>query len=132
MGPGKIKQPFHLLIVDDEVLLADNLRYILGRHFERVSTAHNGLAALELMQQQTFDCVVSDVNMPVMGGIELVRSARSLGFTTPFIFYSAYASDEILQETLKYGVYCFVNKPDFEGLEAAVHRGFADGFVRRT
>jgi len=75
----------HILLVDDESSITDNLAPFLERAGFEVSTAPNGKLALELIDQEEIDLVVSDVLMPVLDGRELLRSLRQADNWIPVI-----------------------------------------------
>lgn len=60
-----------ILVVDDELASTDLFRFVLEAAGYRVLTAHHGRAALEMVSREAVDLILSDVMMPVMGGIEL-------------------------------------------------------------
>jgi FixJ family two-component response regulator len=59
-------------------------------------------------------CVIADVQMPAMTGVELQYQLRSKGYRVPFIFISAFPEDNIRQRALRDGAVCFLAKP-FDG-----------------
>ena len=122
----------NLLLVDDEPLILKNLKYLLADYCENIFTAENGLEALEVLSRESVQCVVCDINMPKMNGVEFVKRIRGDGNEVPFIFYTGHGNDELMMESVKYGVFDFLNKPDLRGLEEVVERGLKEGFVRAT
>lgn len=80
----------HVLVVDDE----EAITYIFRRYLEaagyRVSTAQDGVEALALLDQQSFDAMVTDVRMPRMNGSELIRHVRPLYPELPIAVVSGY------------------------------------------
>ncbi|MHB0915679.1 MAG: GAF domain-containing protein [Thermoleophilia bacterium] len=93
--PGKI------LLVDDEESVRSVLRETLSRAGHEVDVASNGEAALEQIRKNDYDCIVSDVKMPVMNGAELHQAAKKLKPETAgrFIFISG---DTVNEETRDY------------------------------
>ena len=112
----------HLLIVDDEVELAEALGSILETSTLRVIVCFSAQDALKKINEKNFDCIVSDLSMPLMTGVEFLKQIRGLGYTTPFIIYTAFGSDENAMEAAKYGCYDFIEKPQSSGLKESVHR----------
>lgn len=100
-----------VLIVDDE----SEIREILSIHVEsygfQVFEAEDGERALEVMRDNDIDVVLSDIMMPRMSGMVLLRSLRDEGFEAPFIFLTAYASKEATVEALRLGAFDFLEKP---------------------
>ncbi|MFK7160774.1 response regulator [Marinospirillum sp. MEB164] len=79
----------HILVVDDDALAAEMLVAILEDQEHQVVQASDALAALEALQQQpSIELIISDLQMPLMNGIELFRELRDQGSTRPFILLS--------------------------------------------
>ncbi len=117
-----------LLIVDDEPDIVDRLKLILEDYAETVITATNGIEALKAVKENEIHCIVCDINMPKMNGVEVIKSIRSDGIKTPFVFYTAHGNKDLMLEAVKYGAFDFLNKPNLEGLEDVVSRGLSEGF----
>lgn len=94
----------HILIVDDNRDLADNLAEILTEEGWTTSTAYSGEEALLAAEAARFDCVLTDIRMPGMNGVELVRqlAAREPGAT--YLLMTAYTSDQVLSAAEHLGV----------------------------
>ena len=118
----------NLLIVDDEPILLKRLKLSLEEYAREIFTAQNGLEALEVLKQHEIHCVICDVSMPKMNGVELIKHIREEGNNVPFIFYTGHGSRELMLEVVKYGAFDFLDKPNFERLEDAVSRGLKFGF----
>src|SRR6266478_2381352 len=100
-----------LLIVDDELSMRQFLTHLFQRDGHTIRTAENGRQAMELLRQQPADVVISDVKMPDMGGIELLRAARELQPNIEIIMMTAFANEGIAHEAFMLGAFDFVNKP---------------------
>lgn len=122
----------NLLIVEDEELLAENMCFLLKSYTEQIFIAHNGFEALKVLKRESIHCVVCDISMPQMNGVQLIKRAREEGKAVPFIFYTAYGHSELMMEVAKYGAFDFLNKPNFEGLQEVVTRGLKEGFNRKS
>lgn len=122
----------NLLIVDDEKMLVENMTFILSPHASKIFAGHNGKEGLEVLEREEIHCVICDITMPVMNGVEFIKEARKKGHEVPFIFYSAYGNHDLMLEVSKYGAFDFLSKPDFNDLEAVVTRGLAEGFKRQN
>jgi two-component system alkaline phosphatase synthesis response regulator PhoP len=81
-----MKTPVRILVVDDEVHLADGIRENLEAEGYDVVVAHDGVAGLELTRSQPFDLVVLDVMMPRMDGLAVCSQLRHEGRHTPVLF----------------------------------------------
>lgn len=111
---NKIQLQGNVLLVDDEEdireILADKLQSAGLSVFE----AENGKLALEKVHSNKIDVVISDLKMPVMSGLELLKNMRETGFTQPVIMLTAFASQESTIEALRLGAFDYLTKP-FEG-----------------
>ena len=98
----------HILVVDDDPMLRDLLVKTLEAIGHMAVAAENGLQALSLLQQQTFSIVISDIKMPEMDGVELLRRIRSAHPGLPVLFISGFATAELLGRAEPDG---FLTKP---------------------
>lgn len=109
---------FRLLIADDSDSMRRVIRGVLMRlGFEQIDEAADGLEALRLFRLTQYDLVVTDLAMPNMNGIELLREIRELSGRryTPVLIVSGQLSERNLREALDAGVDGFVAKPYVEG-----------------
>lgn len=90
-----------LLVVDDDVEHAALLGYLLAEHNFQTTLAYDGAEALQKIQTNYFDFIVSDIRMPGMSGIELMQMCKTVISEPPkFLFvtgYTDYPEDEILK-----------------------------------
>ncbi len=102
-----------LLLVEDDV----NLSYIVQTSLEdliggyQVFTAANGAEGLKIWEQEKPDIIVSDIDMPVMNGFDMVRRIRETDKTTPILLGSALTSPKDVKQGFKLGVNNYVKKP---------------------
>ena len=89
---------YRILIVDDQVALADTLRQILERHGYECSVAHTGKQAIDQLTSFYPDLVLSDVIMPGMDGIEFARVAQNVLPGCPVLLCSGNATSQELIE----------------------------------
>src|SRR5918997_1677507 len=101
----------NILIVDDEQGMRQLLSLVFGRAGHQVRAAENGRRALELLRESSADLIVSDVRMPDMGGIELLRAARELAPDVAVVMMTAFATVETAREAFKLGADDFIQKP---------------------
>jgi len=100
-----------VLLVDDEQLFLKATNRSLSRTFDVVATT-SPLEALELLQQKSFDCLVSDLRMPEMAGLELLNRAAELDPRLGLVAMSAFSDAEALIEAINSGaVMAFLIKP---------------------
>ena len=113
----------NILIVDDELSMRQFLTHLFQREGHTVRVAENGRRAMTLMSEQPADVVISDVKMPDMGGIELLRAARELNSNIEVIMMTAFANEATAHEAFLLGAFDFVHKPfDNELLKEKVAR----------
>jgi len=101
----------NLLVVDDELGMRQFLTHLLQREGHTVRVAENGQQAMTLLQQQPADLMLSDVRMPDMTGIELLRAARASDPQLEVIMMTAFANVDTAREAFLLGAYDFVQKP---------------------
>ena len=100
-----------ILIVDDEVSMREFLEIMLSKEGHKVSSAGSGKEALNMLNDTIYDLIVSDVQMPGMNGIELLRNVKEVCPDTTVIMITAYASTESGVEAMKAGAYDYITKP---------------------
>lgn len=115
----------NLLIVDDEIDLLINMKELLEDEAQNIFIANNGEEGLAIIKTQKIDCVVSDVKMPIMDGLEFIKIARKLGLNMPFIFYTGHGSVELKSQVHQLGAMDLLTKPNFLNLEQAVRIAMA-------
>ena len=108
-----------ILIVDDEQSMLEFLEYVLNKEGYKVRCAQEGEQALKLLSGESeFDLVISDLRMPDVDGLELLKASRAADPELPFIFMTAYASSDTAIEALKLGAFDYITKPfDVEELK---------------
>ena len=117
----------NLLIVDDELEIINELKELLANQADQIFSATDGAEALDILDEERIDCIVSDIRMPDMDGVEFLKELYELKKHRPFIFFTAYGSST-LEESLKdYGCYAMVDKPDIDDLSTIVERGLYFG-----
>lgn len=100
-----------ILIVDDDQRMTRTLADILIVAGHEAVEASSGLRALEQVQTTSFDCVLTDVKMPEMNGVELHRRLRQVQPGLPVLLMTAYAADELIRQGLDEGVVGVFDKP---------------------
>ncbi len=110
------KKVIRLLIAEDSLTVRNMLRTMLELAGFAVTTAVNGIEALQMSQRETFDAVVSDIEMPGMNGFELTKSLRSMsGFENlPIILVTSLESDDDRRRGLEAGASAYIVKSNFE------------------
>jgi len=100
-----------VLIVDDEKSMRDLLTITLEKAGHDVTAADGGEAAIEAIRKETFDAIVTDLRMPRVDGMQVLRAARDLSPETAVIVITALASTETAVEAMKLGAYDYITKP---------------------
>jgi DNA-binding NtrC family response regulator len=104
-------QKYSILIVEDEIDLADSLKQLLSDDFNQIDIAMNGREALDHLENNSFDLILSDILMPIMSGHDLIRSLRLKGNHTPVIFMTGNGTKDLVQSAIKLGAVDFIDKP---------------------
>jgi len=101
----------HILVVDDESALRDQLRQTLGRQQYRVDTAANGEEALDKLCNDTYDLVLLDIMMPGLDGMAVLREMRRVGLHTPVLMLTARGDTDDRVQGLDQGADDYLAKP---------------------
>jgi len=119
------KKPI-ILVVDDE----KEIREAISRHFRflgyEIETAENGKIALQILQDKRIDVIISDIKMPVMDGIELLREVKLIYPLTHVIMITGYVTQENVLSCMRHGADTCIYKPisDMSELETAIEDAF--------
>ena len=119
----------HILIVDDKPTVA----FFLSKTLERsnqdfyVSVAHSGEEALEVFNGSPVDLLVTDLRMPGISGLELIRRVQAFSPQTRAILITAYGNDEVEAEAYRLQTYRYITKPfDVGDFTQMVHEALCD------
>ncbi|MCP9449946.1 MAG: sigma-54 dependent transcriptional regulator [Nitrospira sp.] len=100
-----------ILVVDDEESLRDVLSIMLKRTGYTVTSVADGEQALEILNKEIFDLVITDLRMPKIDGMEVLKAAKSAAPETVVLVITAFASAESAVEAMKQGAYDYLTKP---------------------
>ena len=106
-----MSDPAMLLIADDDPGLRESLERTLTREGYRVILASDGNAALERLQAGGVDLVLTDLKMPGLSGIELLRAVKAIAADVEVILLTAFGTVEEAVKAMKEGAYDFLTKP---------------------
>ena len=106
-----MSQPARILIIDDEKAIRNTLKEILEFENYTVDKAEDGPAGLDMLIQQRYDVVLTDLMMPGMSGQELLRAVRAVAPETEVVLMTAYGTVETAVSAMREGAYDFVEKP---------------------
>lgn len=112
-----------ILIVDDESNIRETLKLFLKDEGFSADEASDGNEALEMINKKDYDIIITDLNMPKMDGIELIKKASQISPDSFFMIMTAYASVKTAIEALRLGAYDYLLKPiEFEDLLMRIKR----------
>jgi two-component system response regulator PilR (NtrC family) len=100
-----------ILVVDDERSMREMLEILLRRDGHDVSVAENGQRALALLKAKSFDMLISDIKMPDVSGVDVLRAAKEINEQIIGIMITAYGSKDSIQEVLRLGAADYLDKP---------------------
>ena len=92
-----------LLIVDDMDMACKSLADILRLDGYEIETATSGSNALEIIRAKKIDCVLTDIKMPKMNGVELLKKIKSILPDVPVLMMTAYATDNLIKDGMLAG-----------------------------
>lgn len=112
---------YKVMLVDDEKLITEGLKNLIDwekLNLEVVATANNGEEALRKLKEEKVHIVITDINMPVMTGLDLIKEVKGKDNKTNFIILSGYDEFSYAKKAIEYGVDSYILKPiDEEELE---------------
>ncbi|MBL8880218.1 MAG: sigma-54-dependent Fis family transcriptional regulator, partial [Phycisphaerales bacterium] len=106
-------------VIDDQAMMRDSLVATLTAQEHEVHGFEHAQEALTAIRQRSFDVILTDLKMPGMDGVSLLRELRRLGIDTPVILMTAFASVQTAVEAIKLGAFDYVQKP-FNSDEVAI------------
>jgi len=120
------------LVVDDEKLIRELLEDFLGLEGFQVTTAEGGEQALEMLSQENFDLVLTDLKMPKMSGLQLLSQAKQLKPSLVVIIMTGYGTLDTAIDSMKQGAYDYLLKPfKVEDVLRIVSRGLRQGRLEK-
>ncbi len=110
-----------ILLVDDESEIRDIMGILVSSLGCDFLEAGDGEEALEVLKKEHVDVIISDIMMPRMSGMTLLKILREEGNSDPFIFVTAYPSKDTTVQALRLGAFDFIEKPfDAEEIKQVV------------
>ncbi len=107
----EMTHPFSVLFVEDDPIICDEIKTFLEHFFTQIVVETNGLDALNRLQDQAFDIIISDIKMPYMDGLEMAQEVLKKNPDQAFIFTSAHINTDYLLQLMKMGITKFLPKP---------------------
>jgi two-component system, NtrC family, response regulator PilR len=114
-----VKQEIVILVVDDEPMTQTLLERILTRDGYRVLVAGNGAEALEILARESVSIVISDLQMPVLNGLDLLKSLKKAYPQIGVIIMTAYGDTYTVKDALLLGADEYITKP-FKSFEISM------------
>jgi diguanylate cyclase (GGDEF)-like protein len=113
-----------ILVVDDEATVRSVLLQVLKEDGYDVTPAENGSQALEILRNNSFDLIITDIKMPGISGLELLKKVKQAQPDTQVIIITSYASLDTSLTALRHGAYDYLFKPfeDLDLISAAAKR----------
>ena len=106
-----MNKSYKILVVDDETSMREFLEVLLSKEGYQVSKAKSGKQALNMIQKNEYDLVLTDIRLGDITGLEILRQSKKRNQDTIVIMISAYSTTEIAVEAMNEGAYDFVPKP---------------------
>ncbi len=113
----------HICVIDDKELMRDSITQALKRGGFDVTSFANPVKALAVIRKSSFDLVLTDLKMPQMDGLSLLRALKEARCEMPVIVMTAYGSVDTAVEAMRLGAFDFVQKPfEADGLRLQIER----------
>jgi two-component system response regulator PilR (NtrC family) len=120
------------LVVDDERSMRELLSIVLRREGYDVTLAENGRAAIEHLERGRFDLLISDIKMPDMTGVDVLRAAKRIDPDILGIMITAFASADTAIEAMRLGAHDYLSKPfDVDELKMKVRNALEQRLLRQ-
>lgn len=106
-----VGEPIYVLIAEDEQNISELLEELLAEEYRRIKIVNNGREAISALEEMPYDLLITDLMMPEMDGMELIRRAKALYPDIMVIIMTGYASLETAIQAVKEGAYDYLRKP---------------------
>lgn len=101
----------NILVIDDEEVIREGMRRILEAEGYGVTTSASGRTAIEKIQELDFDVVITDLKMPGMDGIEVLKTIKILQPEVPVIIITGYSTVDTAVDAMRHGAFDYIAKP---------------------
>src|SRR5436305_10622009 len=130
--PETDRHPPRILVVDDERSMRELLAIVLRREGYEVLLAENGRSAIEMLGRQPIDLLISDIKMPDLSGVDVLRAAKQADPDILGIMITAFASTETAVEAMRLGACDYLSKPfDVDLLKMKVREKIENRQIRQ-
>ncbi len=117
-----------VLVVDDNARARQSMVDVLAAAGHEVASSASAIEALKIVEQTTFDVIITDLQMPGMDGLAFIRTLSERKVETQIVMVTAFASVASAVEAMRYGAFDYIEKPfDVEQLESLVSRALRHG-----
>ena len=111
-----------VLIVDDDKSIAEVLEGLISKNERTVHVSHDGIEALERIDKNPYDLILSDLMMPKVSGLDILKYAKKINPEIMVVILTGYASLETAIEAIREGAYDYIRKPcKLEEIEIVVN-----------
>jgi two-component system response regulator PilR (NtrC family) len=111
VAPATDRRPPRILVVDDERSMRELLAIVLRREGYEVLLAENGRTAIETLEREPVDLLISDIKMPDLSGVDVLRAAKKIDQDILGIMITAFASTDTAVEAMRLGACDYLSKP---------------------
>src|SRR6185295_15217573 len=112
-----------ILVVEDNDVLRASVMQALQENSHIVCEVGDGEEAMDRLQEESYDIVLTDMRMPKKGGMEVLKFAKNINDLTVVIVMTAFGTIESAVEAMKNGAYDYIQKPfELEELEVKINR----------
>ena len=120
---AKERKDINILVVDDQRKVADTVSEIMSRAGYSATAVYSGREAVERFEEKKIQLVITDLKMPEVDGMDLLKTIKGIDAKVPVIVVTGYGTVKKAVEAIKNGAYDFVEKPvDRDKLELIVER----------
>ena len=117
------KRDMKILVVDDQQQVANTVVEIMSRAGYSATAAYGGMEAVKRFQEGDYQLVITDLKMPEVNGMDLLKTIKGIDAKVPVIVVTGYGTVKKAVEAIKIGAYDFIEKPvDRDKLELIVER----------
>jgi len=102
---------FTVLFVEDDKRSAKSSISFFEEFFDKIIYAQNGLEGFEKFKENSIDLIITDLNMPKLNGLEMIKKIRKINRSVPIIILTAYNESVFFMESIKLGVEAYLLKP---------------------
>jgi len=101
----------YILVVDDKEMMRDSIQATLSRAEHEIMTSESALKALDLIRENHFDVIITDLKMPKMDGLKFLEELKKTGSEIPVVMMTAYATIPTAVDAMRKGAFDYIQKP---------------------